>query len=256
MLVLEMSVLAVLAVTILVKGGPEGYSWTSFAPSTFFHGAPGIAIMFAVASFIGFEATAIYSEEARDPKRTIPAATYIAVLVIGVFYAVSSWTVVIAYGPTRVEAAAGADTAGLVFSAGSQYLGTVYADIMNILLLTSLFASLLAFHNAVARYLYALGRQGVAPAALARTHRKHGSPRPHPPFSARPRRENPGHNRTPPHQRTRRPAPAPRRFCQRIHNRQSTGNVGIHPTGRDHGTAPRREWEQCSGEPSFADLRS
>lgn len=176
MLVLEMSVLAVLAVTILVKGGPEGYSAGSFSPAGFFHGAPGIAIMFAVASFIGFEATAIYGEEARSPRRTIPAATYIAVLLIGVFYAVCSWTMVIAYGPSKVEAAAGGDTAGLVFSAAAQYLGSAYADIMNILLLTSLFAALLAFHNAIARYLYALGRQGVGAEPLARTHRKHGSP--------------------------------------------------------------------------------
>ncbi|GHF70814.1 amino acid transporter [Amycolatopsis bartoniae] len=176
MLVLEMGVLTVLAATILVRGGPGGYSATSFAPSTFFHGAPGIAIMFAVASFIGFEATAIYGEEARDPRRTIPAATYIAVVLIGVFYAICSWAVVVAYGPAQVEAAAGADTSGLVFSAAARYLGTGYADVMNILLLTSLFAALLAFHNAIARYLYALGRQGVGPEPLARTHHRHGSP--------------------------------------------------------------------------------
>jgi amino acid transporter len=34
----------------------------------------------------------------------------------------------------------------------------------------------LAFHNAVARYLYALGREGLVPARLGRTHAKHLSP--------------------------------------------------------------------------------
>ncbi|MFI9383361.1 APC family permease [Kutzneria sp. NPDC052558] len=176
MLVLEMGVLTVLAATVLIRGGPEGYAGTSFTPSTFFHGAPGIAIMFAVASFIGFEGTAIYGEEARDPRRTIPLATYIAVTLIGVFYTVCSWAVVVAYGPGQVEAAAGADTSGLVFSAAGRYLGAAYADVMNVLLLTSLFAALLAFHNAIARYLYALGRQGIGPALIARTHSRHGSP--------------------------------------------------------------------------------
>jgi len=38
------------------------------------------------------------------------------------------------------------------------------------------FAALLAFHNAVARYLYALGREGLVPARLGRTHSKHLSP--------------------------------------------------------------------------------
>ncbi len=176
MLVLEMGVLTVLAATILIKGGPGGYAGTSFTPQTFFHGAPGIAIMFAVASFIGFEGTAIYGEEARNPKRTVPLATYIAVTLIGLFYTVCSWTIVVAYGPAQVEAAAGADTAGLVFNAAGQYLGGAYADVMNVLLLTSLFAALLAFHNAVARYLYALGRQGIGPRAFASTHDRHGSP--------------------------------------------------------------------------------
>ncbi len=176
LLVLEIAIVAVLAGTILVKGGPEGYALTSFAPSTFFQGGPGIAVMFAVASFVGFEATAIYGEEARDPRRTIPKATYIAVVLIGVFYAIASWAIVVAFGPSQVEAAAQADTAGLVFAAAAQYIGPFYADVMTIMLLTSLFAALLSFHNAISRYLYALGRKGVAPEALARTHPRHGSP--------------------------------------------------------------------------------
>lgn len=176
LLVLEIGIVAVLGVAILVDGGPHGYSATSFAPSTFFQGAPGVAVMFAVASFIGFEATAIYGEEARDAKRTVPIATYVAVLLIGAFYTISSWTVVIAYGPGEVEAAAGANPSGLVFDAAARYLGPAYADVMAILLLTSLFAALLAFHNAIARYLFSLGRSGVGPARLARTHARHGSP--------------------------------------------------------------------------------
>lgn len=176
LLLLEVGIVAILSVAIVIKGGPEGYSATSFAPSTFFTGEPGIAIMFAVAAFIGFEATAIYSEEAHNPKRTVPIATYTAVTLIGVFYAVASWAIVVAYGPSQVQNAAAQDTAGLVFDAGARYLGPWAAQVMPVLLLTSLFAALLAFHNAIARYLYALGRQGIAPEALSRTHAKHGSP--------------------------------------------------------------------------------
>ena len=49
-------------------------------------------------SFIGFEATAVFRDEARDPERTIPRATYTALLLIGVFYTLSSWAVVSAWG--------------------------------------------------------------------------------------------------------------------------------------------------------------
>jgi amino acid transporter len=47
---------------------------------------------------------------------------------------------------------------------------------MSLLFISSVFAALLAFHNAVARYLYALGREGLVPAQLGRTHAKHLSP--------------------------------------------------------------------------------
>lgn len=35
----------------------------------------GIAFAFAFASFIGFEATAIYGEKAVEPKKTVPRTT-------------------------------------------------------------------------------------------------------------------------------------------------------------------------------------
>jgi len=176
LLTLEIGVIAVVAVAVLAQGGADGIDVRSFTPSAFFSGAPGISIMFAVASFIGFEATAIYGEEARNPRRTVPLATYLAVVLIGAFYAFSSWAIVLAFGSDGVVAAAQADTAGLVFTAAAEYVSPVVADVMLVLLLTSLFAALLAFHNAISRYLFALGRQGVVPAGLGRTHARHASP--------------------------------------------------------------------------------
>ncbi len=176
LLTLEIGVIAVVAVAVLAQGGADGIDLRSFTPSAFFSGAPGISIMFAVASFIGFEATAIYGEEARNPRRTVPLATYLAVVLIGAFYALSSWAVVLAFGSDGVVAAAQADTAGLVFTAAAEYVSPVVADVMLVLLLTSLFAALLAFHNAISRYLFALGRQGMAPDVLSRTHVRHASP--------------------------------------------------------------------------------
>jgi amino acid transporter len=176
LLTLEIGVIAVVAVAVLAQGGADGIDLRSFTPTEFFSGAPGISIMFAIASFIGFEATAIYGEEARNPRRTVPLATYVSVVLIGGFYALASWAVVLAFGTDGVVAAAQADTAGLVFTATADYLSPAVADAMLVLLLTSLFAALLAFHNAISRYLFALGRQGMAPAALGRTHERHASP--------------------------------------------------------------------------------
>ena len=72
------------------------------------------AILFAILSFIGFEATAVFRDEAKDPDRTIPRATYIALGSIGAFYAVSSWLLISANGESTVVAAAEADAGTLL----------------------------------------------------------------------------------------------------------------------------------------------
>lgn len=176
LLVIEIGIILVLSAAVLIRGGAHGVDLTSFSPSTFFSGSPGIALMFAIASFVGFEATAIYGEEARDPKRTVPLATYTAVIVIGAVYALASWAVVLAFGSHEVGAAAANDPSGLTFTAAVRFLGGPAADVMQIMLVTSLFAALLAFHNAISRYLFALSRDGVGHRALGRTHARHGSP--------------------------------------------------------------------------------
>ncbi|AZG46666.1 APC family permease [Gordonia insulae] len=176
LLIAEIALIVALSVGVLAKGGAHGIDFVSFTPSAFFSGSPGIALMFAIGSFVGFEATAIYGEEAKNPKRTVPIATYVAVITIGVLYAVASWAVVIAFGSDNVQAAAQENTADLTFIAASQFLGGVTADIMMVMLVTSLFAALLAFHNAIARYTFALSRNGFAPRRLMNVHTRHGSP--------------------------------------------------------------------------------
>ncbi|MGH1553405.1 APC family permease [Streptomyces sp. L7] len=103
LLVLEVGIVTVMTVAILAQGGAHGIDFESFTPGAFNTGSAGIGVMFAVASFVGFEATAIYSEEARDPKRSVPRATYLAVIAIGGFYALSSWAVVLAVGTDEVQ---------------------------------------------------------------------------------------------------------------------------------------------------------
>jgi amino acid transporter len=48
--------------------------------------------------------------------------------------------------------------------------------IMGILFVTSVFAALLAFHNAIARYIFVTGREGILPDSVGVTHGKHLSP--------------------------------------------------------------------------------
>ncbi|MHC5907272.1 APC family permease [Streptomyces sp. S6] len=176
----EFSVLLVFGLVTLFKGGgPEGLGVAdSFSASAALHGAPGIAVMFAVASMFGFEATAIYGEEAREPKKTVPRATYLSVVVVTGFFALISWTLISAYGASKAPEAAGkavasGDSASFVFAPMADLLGGWVGDVLPVLLATSLFAGILTFHNSANRYLFSLGRDGQLPAGLCRLNTRH-----------------------------------------------------------------------------------
>ena len=176
-MVAEIAILLLLGIAILATGGgPEQVSIAPFGPHAMFSSGFGVALVFVVSSFIGIEATVIFGEEARDPVRTIPKATYIAVLLIAIFYAFSTWTISVYYGPSKILAEATSNTATLYLNAIDKLLGPAMAMIMNVLLITSLFACALSFHSTINRYFFAIGREGLAWSGFARTHRDHESP--------------------------------------------------------------------------------
>ncbi|WP_128374521.1 APC family permease [Streptomyces cavernae] len=169
----EFSILSVFSLVMFFKGGgPEGLGFAdSFSPSAALQGAPGVALTFAVASMIGFEATAIYGEEAREPKKTVPRATYLAVAVVTGFFALTSWMLVSAYGAGKAPEAAGkalesGDATAFVFAPIAAQFGGWVNEVLPILLATSLFAGILTFHNSANRYLFSLGRDRLLPRRL------------------------------------------------------------------------------------------
>ena len=63
----EVAVLLALDIGVLIDKGFHGFSLDVFKPSLVFSGGFGVSLMLAFGSFVGFEATAIYGEEAKDP---------------------------------------------------------------------------------------------------------------------------------------------------------------------------------------------
>lgn len=179
LLTVETGVIVVLNIAILFNSPTpvKEFSFDPFAPSTLFAGALGVALMFAHASFIGFEGSAIYGEEARDPKRTIPRATYISVIFMGMFYAITAWLIINSLGIDNAVAVAQEHSGDLIFVVSDTVLGSYMTGIFHVLILTAMFAAILTFHNNIARYLFSLGRQGALPKALGSCHPKNQSPR-------------------------------------------------------------------------------
>jgi amino acid transporter len=160
-----------LAETITGLARPAGghLSLATLSPSSLTSagvGTAGVLAVVAVLGFVGFEQAPVLAEEARNARRTIPVATYAALGMIAVVYAGASWAMAAHVGDSHVVAAAGAQGPGLLFGLGGS---GALSQAAQWLFLTSLFAAALAFHNAVWRYIFALGRENVLPAALGRT---------------------------------------------------------------------------------------
>ena len=130
LLVCEVGIVMVINIAVIGKGGDSGLSTAVLHPGNFFSGAPGIALIFALAGYIGFEATAVFRDEARDPARTIPRATYVALLLIGGFYALSSWVMVSAWGDDGSVTAATDNPANMLTNTATRYVGSVAGDLV------------------------------------------------------------------------------------------------------------------------------
>lgn len=199
-LVTEVAMLALMAGSVLVHGGgPEGWSWESLNPLSAFSnvsgstinpvtgttavaaGSAGIGLFFAFWSWVGFESSAMYGEESKNPKKIIPIAIMTSVFGIGIFYVLVSWLAIVGTGPKAAIALAqdGATASDIFFGPVEQNIGHWAVILFQILLVTGSYACGLAFHNSASRYIYAIGREGIIPGTantVGRTHSKHQSP--------------------------------------------------------------------------------
>jgi amino acid transporter len=172
----EFSILVIFDVISVIKHGTGALPVASFSGPQVFSGSIGIAVMFAFTSFVGFESAALYGEETRDPERSIPRATYIALTSIGVFYVLTTWIIVGTGGGSRAPGLARQQLGNFVFNLIRGAGGTPLYDVAGVLLCTSVLASTLALHNATSRYMFALGRERVLPKRLGTYHARHQSP--------------------------------------------------------------------------------
>lgn len=188
-LVTEIAMLSLGGLAVLFHGGgPHGFAVAetlnpagAFQPAAIAGASAGLGLFFAFWSWVGFESTAMYGEESREPKKIIPRATMFSVLGVGIFYVFVSWMAIAGTGPQEsVNLAQDPNTASeIFFGPVRHYFGEWAITMFNILLVTGSFACGMAFHNCASRYLYALGREGLSTGlqkTIGATHPTHGSP--------------------------------------------------------------------------------
>ena len=162
LMLLEVGIMLLTDVAVLfhLHGQSVALNLSSFTPQVVSGGHLGIALIFTIAAFIGFESTAIYGEECREPEKTIPRATLLAVVLITLFFTFTSWVLVQAYGVDNIVAAATRNPGRFIFDIAESVLGRWAVEMMSLLLITSLFAATQAFHNNISRYLFSISRDG------------------------------------------------------------------------------------------------
>mgnify|MGYP005991308821 CR=1 FL=1 len=176
LLVLETLAVLALIIGIVIGAAGNDLSLTSFDPTHLASPGFGVAVLFVVACFTTFEATTVFSEEAREPRKTIPRALYTVILFVAIFYTAATWAVSYAIGPEQVQQAATDDIPGIIFGLANSYVGPWLDITMQVLVVSSFAAMLIGMQNMFARYCFALARARALPRLLQRVTKRNNTP--------------------------------------------------------------------------------
>ncbi|WP_079087054.1 APC family permease [Streptomyces silvensis] len=176
LLLVEVALVVVFDVAAIADPAKEGLSLHAFNPDTLTGAGVATSLCFCIAAFTGFEQAPVYAEETSRPQVVVARVMFFAVGFVAVFFALSSWALTVAAGPSGIVPAAQEQSAGLLFGLTESRLGSTFTDVMHVLFVTGMFAAVLSFHNVVARYAFAMGREGLLPAAFGRTNSASGAP--------------------------------------------------------------------------------
>ncbi|MFS0893391.1 APC family permease [Microbacterium sp. 179-I 3D3 NHS] len=165
---LEVIVVAVLIVGILIAFPGQDPSLVSFSPAVLANPGVGVAGLFVFTCFTTFEATTVFAEEARNPRKTIPVALFVVIGFVAVYYTLATWAVSYGLGADNVQQASADNLSGVIFDLADRAVGPWLSLVLQILVLTSFLAMLIGVQNMFARYCFALGRARVLPQIFSR----------------------------------------------------------------------------------------
>lgn len=178
--VVSVLVVLVFMLSVISKLGSANDIGKTLNPSSSPDGWSGIlfGVLYGVLIFVGFETAANLAEETAEPKRSIPRAVLLSVVVVSVFYLIASYVVVAGYG-FNLGAIAKANNAGpaLILLGGDPTFGS--ETILKILLLVVLFDILavgIGAGVASTHGVFAMARDRRLPAPLASVSRSRGTP--------------------------------------------------------------------------------
>jgi amino acid transporter len=161
LLVLEIVVVVAFNLAAFAHPADGSVDLTPLLPTHLFSDGVGSVIALSAACFIGYETSLAFVEEARTPQAAA-RATLGSLLFLGCLFTVSALAVVTATGASGV----GLASVDLIFGVLRDAYGPLVSLLANVLLVTSIVAAGLSFHQTVARYVFVLGRERLLSAKL------------------------------------------------------------------------------------------
>jgi len=164
-------ILLATCLALVVSAVPHAES-ANFAPFLS-HGWAGVlaAVPLMVSLFLGIETATEVGEEVRDGRRTIPLGIGFSILLTAAIYLAVAVAALSVLGAAQL----GASEAPLLDLAKVS-LGSLGQPLILVSATVAIGTSLNAISLIFSRYLFAMGRSGVLPAALARVHPRWGTP--------------------------------------------------------------------------------
>jgi basic amino acid/polyamine antiporter, APA family len=160
-----------LPLALLIVAGLVTMQWSNLAPTALpSASAVSRASVLLVFAFLGVESALVPSGEVKDPARTVPPAIFIAMAVVAVLYVAVQ---LVAQG--LLGAALPGDATPLA-SAANVALGPPGRTLILVGSVVSMFAYVSGMTLNVPRMLFAFGRDGFLPRALASVHARHRTP--------------------------------------------------------------------------------
>ena len=135
----------------LIDGGPFANPASNFTMVS-----AGAAI--AAYSFLGFDAVTTFTEETKNPTRTVPRAIMLIALIGGGIFILVSYTTQLVHPGGQFQ-----DASSAAFEIAMTIGGNVFGAVFLAGLVIAQFASGLAAQASAARLLYAMGRDGALP---------------------------------------------------------------------------------------------
>jgi amino acid transporter len=170
---LEMAVLILVSVITLATHASH-LTLAPFNPANISGGVTGFGLGFPVAVylFVGWENSAALAEETDNPRKNVPKAIFISIVLMALSYLLFSYATVVSfdYNVTTLSAAA------VPFITAAQKVSGVLALFAYIAGFTSTIGVLIAGSNSQARLIFNAAREGLLPAGLARLHSKTRTP--------------------------------------------------------------------------------